>query len=133
MPKKTPSVDLNKYMAEEKNKDNTPPKNKKNSNKQVPPNQDFDPAIVKVIRDALFIHLNSPENLVKRKTSNELDAMVATCQEFMQSFVIIGYNMNGQPVPPIVFAHNQQEADALGSYMSKFIQSTIKEVEPPLE
>jgi len=45
----------------------------------------------------------------------------------MKSFVILGYTFDGQPVAPIVIAHNQQEADALGSYLSKFIQNTIKE------
>ena len=131
------SVNLNKLMADNKKKDKTPPKNKKETKKQeqTPPSptppvalDQPDPLVMKVIRDALLINItNTDPQLRRRQTVNELDAMVGTCQEFLQSFVILGYNFDGQPIPPIVIAHNQQEADALGSYLSKFIQSTITE------
>lgn len=137
MQRKILSVHLNKFMAENNKKDKTPPKNKKEVKKkqQTPPTptppvslDQPDPMVMKVIRDALLIHITSPDTQSrKRQTANELDAMVITCQEFLKSFVILGYNFEGQPVAPVVYAHNQQEADALGSYLSKFIQSTIKE------
>jgi len=136
------SVHLNKYMAENNKKGKATPKTKKELKKkeqsaQTPPQptppvalDQPDPAVMKVIRDALLIQVVNPESQIrKRNTVNELDAMVSTCQEFLKSFVILGYTFEGQPVQPIVFAHNQQEADALGSYLSKFIQSTIKEQE----
>ena len=128
MQRKTHLVVLNNYMADnEESKTPSPKKPKKPAN-----NADLDPAIAKVIKDALMIQLVNADEKRKR-TANELDAMVATCQEFMQSFIILGYDMNGQPVQPIVFAHNQQEADALGSYMSKFIHHNIKEIDPSAE
>jgi hypothetical protein len=137
------SVHLNKYMAENNKKDKTPPKKKESKKKvqlpqttsQIPPQttppanlSQPDPAVMKVIRDAMLVQLINPDSQIKkRQTANELDAMIATCEEFMKSFVILGYTFDGQPVAPIVIAHNQQEADALGSYLSKFIQNTIKE------
>jgi len=140
MQRKILSVHLNKYMADNNKKNKATPKNKKELKKknqpaQIPPqvtppallNQP-DPSVMKIIRDAILIQAINPENQIrKRYTNNELDAMVSTCQEFLKSFVILGYTFEGQPIQPIVFAHNQQEADALGSFLSKFIQSTIKE------
>ena len=87
---------------------------------------------MKVIKDALVIQMTNPDSHYrKRQTANELDAMIATCQEFMKSFVILGYNFEGQPIPPMIVAHSQQEADALGSYLSKFIHNTIKDQNSP--
>ena len=130
-------------MAEEKKDDKTPSKAKKqkkstqNSNgSQQKPEQvqltppGLDPIIAKVIKDALMIHIANEQ---KKNEINELDAMVATCQEFMSSFIILGYDMNHQPISPIVFAHNQQEADSLGAYLSKFINHNIKEIDPSAE
>lgn len=129
MQRKIRSVVLNNYMGDKEENPTPSPKKSKKSDKQQNASQGLDPIIEKVIKDALMIHiLNANEN--KKRVANELDAMVATCQEFMSSFIILGYDMNGNPVHPIVFAHNQQEADALGSYMSKFINHSIKEIEP---
>jgi len=140
MQRKILSVHLNKYMAGNNKKNKISSKIKKDLKKKdqpvrispqpTPPVNLIQPdsSVLKVIRDALLIHAINPENQVnKRNTVNELDAMVSTCQEFLKSFIIIGYTFEGKPVQPIVFAHNQQEADALGSYLGKFIQSTIKE------
>lgn len=143
MQEKTHLVHLNNYMAEKKEDDKTPSKAKKpkkttSENKEPvsqekaqpqPPNI-LDPIIAKVIKDALMIHIIN-EN--KQTEINEMEAMIATCQEFMSSFIILGYDLNRQPISPIVFAHNQQEADALGAYMSKFINHNIKEIDPSAE
>lgn len=80
--------------------------------------------INEVLRDALREHLKRQHEIVK--SAAEIDAMVATCQEFMQSFMIFGYDFDGNPVEPIFFAHNQQEADALSMYLTKFINSNFK-------
>lgn len=90
----------------------------------VPANQAealVDAQIAQVIKDAIRIHLIQ-SGKKRQQVEEELDAMVATCQEFMKSFVILGYDMSGSPVDPIIYAHNQQEADALGNYLQKFLQ-----------
>lgn len=132
MQRKTHLVSLNNYMAGDENKDK-PLKKKKDSKKSVTPSvnsepnpKEVEPAIVKVIRDALAIQIADMEE--KKRKVNELEAMLLTCQEFMKSFIILGYDINGQPIPPLVHANSQQEADALGAYMSKFINHHIKEI-----
>ncbi len=42
-----------------------------------------------------------------------INAMVATCTEFMKSFIILGYDLDGNCIPPIFYANDSQEADAL--------------------
>jgi len=133
MQRKTRSVLLNKYMADNNEKEKKPRKKNNQPKNNSVPDPITDPMIMKVIRDALMIHLNNPENHIRQRSVDDIQAMLSTCQEFLKSFIIIGYNFEGQPVQPIVFAHNQQEADALGSYLSKFIQSTIKETKPDEE
>lgn len=58
------------------------------------------------------------------KTAN-IDAMVYTCSEFLDSFIILGYNFNGEPIQPVFYAKNQQQVDALNTYLNKFIASNV--------
>jgi len=74
-----------------------------------------------LLKDALRLRLSKKRK--KRVVEDELEAMVATCQEFMKSFIILGYSLDGNAVDPIIVAANQQDADALGNYLSKFINS----------
>jgi hypothetical protein len=93
------------------------------------PLQISDPIIAKVIKDAFLIKYAQINNEKRKLEIDELGAMFATCQEFMQSFIILGYDLNGHPIQPIVHAHNQQEADALGTYLNKFLHSNIQEID----
>jgi len=43
---------------------------------------------------------------------------VNTIQEFLNSFIVLGYNFNGEPVH-FISAHNQQEADSLATLVNK--------------
>ena len=78
-----------------------------------------DAVIEQLIKDAIRIRIVERKN---RQVDDELDAMVATCQEFMKSFVILGYGLDGDQIPPIIVCENQQEADAIGNYLQKFLQ-----------
>jgi hypothetical protein len=79
-----------------------------------------DDEIQQVISDALKFYLKA--DMEKRSGSeHDIDAMVATCQEFLKSFIILGYDFNGDPIPPVIFARNQQEADSLSAYLQKFL------------
>jgi hypothetical protein len=141
MQRKTPSIHLNNYMDKNSEENITPKtkkvkkvsdKNKKSDNLNAQNAENIDPNIARVLKEALMIQIVN-ERQKKREEINELDAMVSTCQEFMSCFIILGYDLSRQPINPIVFAHNQQEADALGSYMSKFIHHNIKEIDPSSE
>lgn len=124
--KRTRLATLNNYMTDGKEDSKNFSKISKNNQKQqgeANPTQ-LDPIIAKVIREALMIRL---ANDSRHTQIEEIDAMVATCQEFMSSFIILGYDMNHQPIQPVVYAHNQQEADSLGAYLSKLIHHNVKE------
>lgn len=133
MQRKIRSVYLNKYMGENKDNDEKSGKNKKDpkgNNSSQPSQSNLDPVVQKLIRDAILIRLVNADNPLHKRDVNELEALVSTCQEFLKSFIILGYDFGGNPVQPIIFAHNQQEADALGNYLSKFINTTIREIKP---
>lgn len=111
------------------NMDKTNPeqkKEKKKIKKQVQNKEQLlsNDQIADLIKDALAVQFR--RQVQRKKTEDELEAMVATCEEFMQSFIILGYDFNGNPVEPIVIAHSQQEADSLGAYLNKFISSQIQ-------
>jgi hypothetical protein len=133
MQRKIRSVYLNKYMGENKDNDEKSGKNKKDpkgNNSSQPSQSNLDPVVQKLIRDAILIRLVNADDPSHKRDVNELEALVSTCQEFLKSFIILGYDFGGNPVQPIVFAHNQQEADALGNYLSKFINTIIREIKP---
>ncbi len=133
MQRKTHSVHLNNYMASDEPKDESLSKKKakKAEPGKVSNQSELDPAIAKVIRDAMLVRLARSNE--KKEQINEIEAMYVTCQEFLKSFIILGYDLNGQPIPPLIHANNQQEADSLGSYLSKFIHHNIKEIDPSSE
>ena len=91
-----------------------------------PPNATND-QLVELIKEVLSHQ--SKRQPQKRKTENEIEAMVSTCEEFMSSFIILGYDFSGNVIDPVVVAHSQQEADSLGAYLQKFINSQFQK--PP--
>lgn len=76
----------------------------------------------KAIENFLVKKLN--EKVEKRK---DTEAMLHTIQEFLNSFIVLGYNFDGEPITHI-FAHNQQEADSLATLVNKvFIHNAQKD------
>lgn len=89
-----------------------------------PDNQEkFDPNANKDVKDlthkALVSFLRDQLN-DKAQNKKDLDALSSQILEFLNSFILIGYNFNGEPVS-VISAHNQQEADSLGTLLNKFI------------
>lgn len=74
-----------------------------------------------IIRDALKKFVT--EKVSKRQTSDEIEAMVSVCSEFMRSFIIMGYDFEGNAIKPVFYAKSDIDADALGQYMQKFFTS----------
>ena len=126
---KIPLVKLNKSMGEtipdngDKQKKTRPSKKATVTPTAPTPKQQPipipDAVIEQLIKDAIRIRVVERKN---RQVDDELDAMVANCQEFMKSFVILGYGLDGDQIPPIIVCENQQEADAIGNYLQKFLQ-----------
>lgn len=71
-----------------------------------------------LVRDALRKFIS--EKVENRKTDDDIEAMVATCSEFLKCFVILGYDFEGKSIAPIFYAKNQLDADALGQHLQKF-------------
>ena len=76
-----------------------------------------------LIRDALKKFVT--EKISKRQTDDEIEAMVSVCSEFMRSFIIMGYDFQGNAIKPVFYAKNDIDADALNQYIQKFIMSSI--------
>lgn len=54
-----------------------------------------------------------------RRTANEANAIAATLEEFLNSFVLLGYDLNGNPIT-MVSTKTQQDADALSTAVTRF-------------
>jgi hypothetical protein len=54
-----------------------------------------------------------------RKTVDETTAIAVTLEEFLNSFVLLGYDLNGTPIT-IVNTKTQQDADALSTAVTRF-------------
>ena len=83
----------------------------------------FDPNANKDIKELTHKALVSfLRDQLKEKASNkkDLDVLCAQISEFLNCFILIGYNLEGEPIS-MISAHNQQEADSLGTLLNKFI------------
>ena len=56
---------------------------------------------------------------------HEIDAMVSVCSEFMRSFIIMGYDFEGNAINPIFYAKSDMDSDALSQYMQKFFMTQM--------
>lgn len=58
----------------------------------------------------------------KKRSDMEIDAIVATMEEFLRSFIIIGYSMKNEPLI-ITNAKSQLDADALYTSLTRLFFS----------
>lgn len=59
----------------------------------------------------------------KKKTNEmEIDAVVSTMEEFLRSFILIGYNMKNEPIA-ITHAKSQLDADGLYTSLARMFMS----------
>lgn len=72
-----------------------------------------------LIRAALEEHLVEHARRHDKK-KRSLDEITAHVEEFMDSFIIIGYDYGGEPVT-LISASTQQQADSLSTAIQKFI------------
>ena len=95
----------------------------KNSSNKNNKNVPFDPNANKDVKDLTHKALVS---FLKEQLSDQanhkkdLDVLTAQIHEFLNSFILLGYNFDGKPVS-MISAHNQQEADSLGALLNKFV------------
>jgi len=74
-----------------------------------------------------FIMQDMMEKEMSAVRDIELDSLIATNQEFLKCFIIVGYDLN--EIPIVVFkANSQLQADALSSSITKLVINGNKDV-----
>lgn len=71
-----------------------------------------------LISEALLA--NAQKNKEKFYKEDCAQAVIAVLGEFLQSYILIGYDFDGTPIK-IAYAHNAMESDALISALQKFM------------
>lgn len=93
-------------------------KNKKsNEDKKFDPNENKD---VKNLTHKALVSFLREQIKDKADSKRDLDALNSQILEFLNCFILLGYNSEGEPIS-MISAHNQQEADSLGTLLNKFI------------
>lgn len=81
-----------------------------------------------MIKSALETHL--VEYARKKHTQKrDTELLKGTIEEYLSSFVLLGYNYDGDPVQ-LVSASTQQQSDSLGTLLQKFIISQSPHTPP---
>lgn len=74
--------------------------------------------------NALEAHLSSTLEQKKKELKN-LKALDSLLSQYLDSFIVIGYDTAGEYVN-LVSAHNEQSADSLSTGLHKFITNNIR-------
>ena len=72
-----------------------------------------------LIKNALETHLLEYANR-RNEQRRDLDELTSIIEEFADSFILLGYNYDGEPLT-LVSATTQQQADSLGTLVQKFV------------
>lgn len=82
-----------------------------------------------VLRKAMISSLQ--ENIVNHENGikKDLQNLSSQVEEYLTSFIILGYTFDGEPVQ-CISAHNQQEADSLVTLINKFFHNHVDNENP---
>ena len=83
------------------------------------PDEKFKQARSDLVRAALETQLMEYANKRTEQKRN-LEELTCIIEEFMDSFIVLGYNYDGDPLT-LVSANTQQQADSLSTLLQKFI------------
>ena len=85
----------------------------------------LNPEDKELLRKAMMSSLQ--ENIANRENSikKDLKNLSTQVEEYLTSFIILGYTFDGEPIQ-CISAHNQQEADSLVTLINKFFHSHIE-------
>jgi hypothetical protein len=100
-------------------KDKTPKKKKLKGKKT----EEFDPkdaADIKELTQKALTTILQNQLSNKSEGRKNTESLAAVIEEFLTSYIILGYSLDGTPIH-IISAHNQQEADSLTTLVNKFI------------
>jgi len=86
---------------------------------EVDYDEDFKQARSDLVRAALETQLMEYANKRTEQKRN-LEELTCIIEEFMDSFIVLGYSYDGDPLT-LVSASTQQQADSLSTLLQKFI------------
>lgn len=98
--------------------DESPKPRKKKLSKSLEVENFSSEQIKRLLKEALIDNLNES----KKRSNVEIDAMVSTMEEFLRSFILIGYNIKSEPIT-ITHAKSQLDADALYTALTRLFLS----------
>jgi hypothetical protein len=110
--------------------DNKPPKvpTSKKAGKKILYKQERQTKDIEyVLKSALSDYICAQSDLRKYSRRNG-HALVSVVQEFLNSFILLGYTPDGEPVE-IVYSHTAQEAGALTALINKFFDRIHGDIE----
>lgn len=82
-----------------------------------------------VLRKAMISSLQESLDSRQSGIKKDLQNLSSQVEEYLSSFIILGYTFNGEPIH-CISAHNQQEADSLVTLINKFFHSHINDEDP---
>ena len=117
------------------------PNNNPKKKPSVPPSSDSKPKKRKSTRaskskdnDAalkgLAAFFAKKEDPAFRKHKQDLDRLYGVMGEYLSSYIVIGYTVDGKSVNR-TYANNQRDGDALSTGLQKFIVDTMSSQFPP--
>ena len=71
-------------------------------------------------------HTLKAEKIIKRKPITE-EILTNLISEYLNSFIILGYDTKNKAIDPIFHAETDMEADALGQYLQHYIISMLRD------
>ena len=97
----------------------SPPKKKRKRRNRKRSSSKETPAGYELIRAALESHLidHAKKRQDQKRNVEQLSSII---EEYLSSFVLLGYNYDGEPVT-LVSASTQQQSDSLSTLLQKFI------------
>lgn len=95
------------------------PKKRKTQKTQLSAQQLADAKIINALIQESLSNL-AAENKAKLYKEECAQAVIAVLAEFLQNYILIGYDFEGAPIK-IIKANNSMEADALMSALQKFV------------
>lgn len=107
------------------------PDNNKDKNEMNDKHPKFLKADKKQVEDLLKSSLQDfllRKSAIGHEKAKNVNSLVSLITEYLSAFIIIGYDVSGEPVN-IIHATNQMDADALSAAINKFIIHSISSSE----
>jgi hypothetical protein len=106
-------------MASKPGKDGDTPKKKKDKN-TIPMLNASEKSVIRELLQSAFNDYAVKYESKRLERADIVDKVIPFLSEYLSAFMLIGYDMHGQPLN-IIHATNQMDADALSSALNKFL------------